>query len=89
MKKSKKFILPAVFVLVAAGSAFASNQSKKGNAAIVDGYVKRSNELVQCKSTGIKCSTSGGPICTADVGMGTETLWNLVGTSCETELHFQ
>ncbi|KMQ70216.1 DUF6520 family protein [Chryseobacterium koreense] len=89
MKKSKKFILPAALVLVAVGSAFASNQSKKGDAPLADGYVKRPNELVQCQNTGIKCSTSGGPICTADVGMGTETLWNLVGTSCPTELHFQ
>lgn len=89
MKNLKNFILPAAFVVLGVGSAFASKPSKTCEAAIVDGYVKRPNETVKCQNTGIKCSTLEGPTCTADVGMGTEILYRLVGTSCPTELHFQ
>lgn len=89
MKNLKNFILPAAFAVLGVGSAFASKPAKTNDAAIVDGYVKRPNETVKCQNTGIKCSTTGGPTCTADVGMGSEILYNLVGTSCPTELHFQ
>lgn len=88
MKNLKNFILPAAFAVLGVGSAFASNPSKSSDAALVDGYVQRPSELVKCQNTRIKCSTTQGPTCTADVGMGTEILYNLAGTSCDTELHF-
>jgi len=88
MKTLKSFILPVALVLMATGSAFATSSSKKSNATSVDGYVYRPNETIKCVNTGIKCSTEDGPVCTADVGMGTENLRNLVGSSCQDNLHF-
>lgn len=88
MKPLKSFILPVAVVLLSAGSAFATNVSKKSNAAIVDGYVFRPGEEQPCQNTFIKCSTEDGPICTADVGMGAENLRELSGSSCPNTLHF-
>ncbi|QBO59343.1 DUF6520 family protein [Chryseobacterium salivictor] len=89
MKNLKNFILPAAFAVLGVGSAFASKPAKTNDAAIVDGHVKRPNEQVKCQNTHIRCSTTGTQTCTADVGMGPEILYNLVGTSCPTELYFQ
>ncbi|MFC4163883.1 DUF6520 family protein [Epilithonimonas zeae] len=87
MKNLRTIILPAVLVLISAGSAFATGLSKKSNATILDGYVLRPNEEQVCQNTFIKCSTEDGPICTADVGMGSENLRELSGSSCPTTLH--
>ena len=88
MKNLKTFLLPAFVLLAGAGSAYATHTSQKSDASLVDGYVYRPNEAVKCVNTGIKCDTEGQVVCTADVGMGSENLRNLVGTICPDNLYF-
>ncbi len=86
MKTLRKFILPAVVVIFGAGSAFATNLNKNAHKAVKDGYVFRPGELEECQNTHISCSDTGSVICTANVGMGTENLRDLSGTSCPNNL---
>lgn len=88
MKNLRTLLLPAFVLLAGAGTAYATHTSEKNAAVLVDGYVYRPNEVIKCVNTRIKCDTQGEVVCTADVGMGTETLRQLVGTSCSTNLYF-
>lgn len=86
MKTIRKFIFPVALVVLSAGSAFATNLSKTSNKAVKDGYVFRPGEPVECQNTHISCEDSGVDICTANVGMGTETLYDLSGSICPDNL---
>lgn len=86
MKNLKSLLLPAVMVLAGAGSAYASFSTKEGNNAIIRGYVYREGETPECVITSKDCDTSGTFVCTADVGMGFEPLYQLNGTSCPNQL---
>ncbi len=86
MKNLKTLLLPAVMVLAGAGSAYASYVVKEKDSAIVRGYVYRSGEIPECVQTSKDCDTSGTFTCTADVGMGSEPLYELNGSVCPDQL---
>lgn len=87
MKPLRKFILPAAVVILGAGSAFATNVNKNAHKAVKDGYVFRPGESEECQNTHISCSDILSPnICTANVGMGTEQLFDFNGTGCPSNL---
>ena len=63
MKKFKKFILPAVVVLMGAGAAFATNAAKDSNASIKMSYLDSStNKCVEIENA--DCTPDLGVICT-------------------------
>jgi len=61
----KNYILPAILILVGAGSAFATqNNSSKENLVVRQGYIFNSATNQWDKS--VMCETSGSQICTVD-----------------------
>ncbi len=86
MNNFKKFLLPAVMVLAGAGSAYATHATKDSVKAIRPGYAFHAGESPQCIAANKLCDTQGVVICTGNVGMGTETLYDLNGSSCNTVL---
>lgn len=74
----KNYILPAILILVGAGSAFATqnNKSSNENLAMRQGYIFNSATNQWDKS--VLCQTEFGPICTVD---GTEFGEQVYGTS--------
>ncbi len=86
MKTLKSLVLPTALILVAAGSAFATNVSKQSAMTTVQGHVYRPNEEITCQPTSKWCDNNGSFICTVDVGMGTEDLYVLQGTDCPNKL---
>jgi len=86
MKTFKKLIFPAAVLLLGAGSAFATNLNKTSGKALKDGYVYRPGETVECQNVHISCSDVGENICTANVGMGSEQLFDFNGTDCPNNL---
>ncbi|QIG90359.1 hypothetical protein G6R40_12135 [Chryseobacterium sp. POL2] len=59
----KRFIIPAVVLLIGTTAALASQASKKSPKAIVDAYVVDST-TGKCIKTSQRCSTDPGPVCT-------------------------
>ncbi len=86
MKNFKKILLPALIALAGAGSAYATHPAENEGKAPVQGYAFHPGETVQCVNSGKQCDTNGTIICTADLGMGPEPLYQLNGTSCSTVL---
>lgn len=86
MNNFKKFLLPAVMVLAGTGSAFATHAAKDDSKAPRPGYAFHAGENPQCIASNKLCDTQGGITCTGNVGMGTETLYDLNGSSCPTVL---
>jgi len=82
MKNLKTFLLPAFIVLAGIGSAYATHVSKDEAKAIRPGYAFHPGANPECVDAQKDCSTEGQVICTADVGMGSEPLYDLNGTSC-------
>jgi len=62
----KNYILPAILILVGAGSAFATqnNQSSNENLAVRQGYIFNSTTNQWDRS--VMCDTEVGPICTVN-----------------------
>lgn len=62
----KQFILPAVVILIGAGSAFATQVAKKNDRKLAprQGYIY--NFVTNRCDTKIMCSTDPGPVCTVD-----------------------
>lgn len=80
-------MLPAAIVLFGVGSAFATNINKGGQKAVKEGYVYRPGEQEECQNTHISCSdVESSVICTANVGMGNEQLFDYNGSSCPNNL---
>ncbi|QBO59606.1 DUF6520 family protein [Chryseobacterium salivictor] len=86
MKNLKALLLPAVMVLAGAGSAYASHVTKDDAKSVQPGYAYHFGEEEECINVGKTCDTTGTIICTADVGMGSEPLYQLNGTSCPDKL---
>lgn len=86
MKNVRTLLLPAFVVLAGAGSAYASHIKKDEGSTVIRGYVYRPVENPECVITSKDCDTSGTFVCTADVGMGPEPLYQLNGTSCPDQL---
>lgn len=86
MKNLKTFLLPALIVMAGGGSAYATHSVKQSKKTIVEGYVKRPGQPIPCEPSSKECDTSGSFICTADVGMGSEDLYELNGTACPDKL---
>lgn len=82
MKNVKTLLLPAIMVFVGVGSAYATHNVKQSEKALVRGYAYHENEAQPCVASEKFCDTSGVFICTGDVGMGTEDLYNINGTAC-------
>jgi len=62
----KKFILPALVILVGAGSAFATQTAKDKENKLIDrqGYIYNFS-TEECDAV-VMCSTEPGPICTSN-----------------------
>ncbi|MBP2617849.1 MAG: DUF6520 family protein [Chryseobacterium sp.] len=86
MKNLKTLLLPAFVLLAGVGSAFATHLEKNDNLAIIRGYVFREGETPECVNSLKDCDTSGSFTCTADIGMGSEDLYQLNGTVCPNKL---
>ncbi|TXF78849.1 DUF6520 family protein [Chryseobacterium sp.] len=86
MKNFKKFLLPAFMVLAGAGSAFATHVNKENTKAVRPGFAYHFGENPECIDAQKECDTQGTVVCTGDVGMGTETLYELSGTGCPNSL---
>lgn len=86
MKNLKTLLLPAVMVLAGVGSAYASHVTQGKDKAVIRGYVYRPGERPECVRTSKDCDTSGTFTCTANVGMGTEDLYELNGSICPNKL---
>ena len=86
MNSLKKIVFPVAAIVLATGSAFATNISKKAKAVNEQGHIYRPNEVVACQPTSKWCDNAGAFVCTIDVGMGEENLYGLQGTSCPTIL---
>ncbi|MDP2455295.1 MULTISPECIES: DUF6520 family protein [unclassified Kaistella] len=82
MKNLKTLLLPVIMVLAGAGSAYASHSGKQSEKALVRGYAYHENEAKPCIPSEKVCDTSGTFICSGDVGMGNEDLYQLSGTVC-------
>lgn len=82
MKNLKSLLLPAVMVLAGAGSAYATHNVKQSEKALVRGYAYHENEAQPCIPSEKVCNTSGTFICSGNVGMGSENLYQLSGTIC-------
>ncbi|ANF50316.1 hypothetical protein A0O34_07215 [Chryseobacterium glaciei] len=68
----RKFFLPAVIVLIGAGTAFASHLAKNNSKAIVAGYriVSLGGGQFSCENADKDCSdVETGPICTWSDGL--------------------
>ena len=74
----KKFILPAVLILIGTGTAFATQKEKgsKENLAVRQGYIFNSSTNQWDRS--VMCDTTLGPVCTVD---GLPTGQQVFGTS--------
>lgn len=82
MKKFKKFILPAVVVLMGAGAAFATNAAKVSDSSSEDGYYF-DNTTDQCEMKRSDCSHTGIIAYTwVDNNKTSHDLYELSGTSC-------
>lgn len=86
MKNFKTVLLPAVLMLVGAGSAYATKIVKQDAKLPSVGYAYHPGELVECVPSDKTCDTSGNVICTADVGRGTEEMHEWNGTVCQDKL---
>lgn len=88
MKILKTSLLPVVLLFIGAGSAFATNLSKEGKKALLQGHVIRDDQQQPCQEADIACQESGTVICTVDLGMGSEPVFEKAGTSCGNNLYF-
>jgi len=88
MKILKTSLLPVVLLFIGAGSAFATNLSKEGKRAPVQGHVIRDDQPQPCQDANIECQDQGSVICTVNLGMGSEPVFEKVGTSCGNNLYF-
>jgi len=88
MKILKTSLLPVILLFIGAGSAFATNLSKEGKKALVQGHVIRADQPQPCQEADIECQEDGTVICTVDVGMGSEPVFEKAGTSCGNNLYF-
>lgn len=86
MKNLKKFLLPAFVLLAGAGSAYATHVNKDTSKLPSQGYAYHPTETVKCVPSGKTCDTEGVVICTADVGLGTEDMYEWNGTACQQKL---
>lgn len=86
MNNFKKFLLPAVMVLAGAGSAYATHATKDNAKVIRQGYAFHSGANPECIRSSKQCDTGGDVICTGNVGMGTEVLYDLNGSVCQSPL---
>ncbi|MDP2452502.1 MULTISPECIES: DUF6520 family protein [unclassified Kaistella] len=86
MKNLKTFLLPAFVMLAGAGSAYATHTAKDTAKAVRPGYAFHPGAEPECVNAQKDCDTEGEVICTADVGMGPEPLYDLNGTSCPSVL---
>lgn len=86
MKNFRNILLPAFVLLAGAGSAFATHLEKNDKVAIIRGYVFREGETPECVDSLKDCDTSGSFVCTADIGMGSENLYQLNGSVCPNQL---
>lgn len=86
MNNLKKFLLPAVMVLAGAGSAYATHATKEDVKVIRQGYAFHAGANPECIRSSKQCDTEGDLVCTGNVGMGAEILYDLNGTTCQTPL---
>ncbi|WP_333853010.1 DUF6520 family protein [Epilithonimonas sp.] len=86
MKNFRNLLLPAFILLAGAGSAYATHLQKNDKLAIIRGYVFREGETPECVDSLKDCDTSGSFVCTADIGMGAEPLYQLNGSVCPNQL---
>ncbi|KIA88503.1 hypothetical protein SAMN05421876_1098 [Kaistella jeonii] len=82
MKNLKTLLLPAIMVLAGAGSAYATHLTKDDSKVTRTGYAFHPGETPKCVQSSKLCDTNGSVICTGNVGMGSETLYDINGTSC-------
>ncbi len=80
----KKFILPALIIVMGTGAAFATNTAEDGAAAIVKGYRITANPMQPCEETSVDCSTVFSQNLCTD---GSVTLHQIDGTSCGSDLY--
>ncbi|MFY1047506.1 DUF6520 family protein [Chryseobacterium sp. GP-SGM7] len=88
MKTIKTSLLPIAILLIGAGSAFATNLSKDAKQALRPGHVIREDQPEQCQDAGIECQDTGSVICTVNLGMGSEPVYEKVGSTCVNNLYF-
>ena len=88
MKTLKTSLLPIAILLIGAGSAFATNLSKDSKQALRQGHVIREGQPEECQDAGIECQDTGSVICTVNLGMGSEPVFEKVGSSCVNNLYF-
>lgn len=86
MKNFRTILLPAVLVLVGAGSAYATHLNKQNTKLPSLGYAYHPGEAVECVASQKSCDTQGSIICTADVGRGPEDMHEWNGTVCGDKL---
>lgn len=86
MKNLKSLLLPAVMVLAGAGSAYATHAEKQNKKFLTQGYVYHADAKIKCIRSTKECDTTGNIVCTGNVGMGVENLYELNGTSCPDQL---
>lgn len=89
MKILKTSLLPVALLLIGAGSAYATNVSKDAKKVPLQGYVIRDDQPQPCQDANIRCEDQGSVICTVNLGMGLETVYEKVGTSCGNNLYFR
>jgi hypothetical protein len=75
----KNYILPAILILVGAGSAFATQNTKgsKESLAIRQGYIFNSSTNQWDRS--VLCNDDSGPICTVDGELEGERVYGTNG----------
>lgn len=86
MKTFKMLLLPAIMVFAGAGSAYATHAEKQNKKLVTQGYAYHPDSKVACIRSSKECDTTGNIICTGNVGMGVENLYELNGTSCPDQL---
>lgn len=65
MKKLRIVLLTVAVILIAAGAAFATNESKDSkNVDMFGYYYDESAPVIKCIATGVPCTTDLGPACT-------------------------
>lgn len=89
MKILKTSLLPVALLLIGAGSAYATNVSKDAKKAQIQGHVIRDDEPQPCQDAFTQCEDQGLVICTVNLGMGSEPVYEKVGTSCGNNLYFR
>lgn len=86
MKNLKTILMPAVILLLGAGSAYATHYVKPSDATLVQGYAFRDGAKKECIPSSKFCDITGQYVCKGDVGSGEEIMYDLNGTTCPNKL---